>query len=151
MHVPQLRRRFGLRSAGGCAGRDVTDFGRSCAAVVGCGGVRVNFGHSGAAEFVGDRFEHFAGRGIFDGSNGAADVDGVADTHADLVAYVDDEGVSANVGHQAGIGGFNDGQCSGSVVELRGAIVDGLVDRFAEDGLGEIATRHAEGAATSAI
>src|SRR5580693_7421937 len=104
MYAPPLRRSIELWSAGR-AGCDVTDFGRICSGIGSRGGVRVDVGHRRTAEFVGDRLEHLAGGGVFDCTNSATDVDGVADAHANLVSNVDDDGVSADVGYYAGIGG----------------------------------------------
>src|SRR5580700_7593374 len=150
MDVPPLRLSIELGSAGRTGG-DVTDFGRSCSRIGGRSGVCVDIRHRCAAELVGDGLEHLAGGGVFDCADSAADVDAVADAHADSVSNVDDDGVSADVGNNAGIGGFNNRQGSGGVVELRGAIGDRFVYGFAEDGLAKITTGHAEAAATAAV
>src|ERR1700676_547532 len=150
MYVPQMRRYIGLRSAGR-AGRDVTDFGWSGSRISSGRGICVDIGDCGAAELVCYGFQNLAGSRILNRSNGAADLNAVADANADPIADVDDEGVSADVGNYAGIGGFNDGQGSRGVVELRGAIGDGFVYGFAEDGLGEVAAAHVKSAAATAV
>ena len=95
-----MRRCIGLRICGGWRGCDVTDFRRSCSGISGGCGVCVHVSYRGAAELVGDGLQNFTSRGIFDGAHSAADVNGIANTHADFISDVDDDDVSADVGNQ---------------------------------------------------
>src|SRR5271165_6532237 len=146
-----MRRSIRLRSRGGRRGCNVTDFRRSCSGIGSGGGVPVHVSHCGAAELVGDGFENFAGGRVFDSAYGAADVDRIADSYTDLISDVDDDDVSADVGHQSGIVGFNDRQGSRGSIELRSAIVDRFAYGLAKDCLGEVAAAHVEGAAATAV
>ena len=128
----------------------VADFGCAGAGEGGGGGVVVDFGDGGGADFVGDGLDDFAGGRILYDADGAADVDDVANVQAGFFADVDDEGVAADVGDEATDFELDGGDFGGGGVELRAHVVDGFVGGFAEDGVAEVAAAHVERASTAA-